>query len=90
MLNFRKESVGLGISKVGNNGINGRSNSGADPGFGQGGMAVSEPKSCRCSKVKQSKQCAARGPKSFFNAEIYILPHSIYYFSLIFDTYFNT
>ena len=74
--------------------------SGADPGFGQGG-AGSEAESCQCSKVEsheQSEQFVAgvqsplKDPGSFwvFNAQICILPHSRDSFSLIFHIYFNT
>ena len=75
--------------------------SGADPGFGQGGVPASEAESCRCSEAESCKrseqsaagvQCLLKGPRSFwvFNAQICILTHSRDSFSLIFDIYFDT
>ena len=74
---------------------------GADPGFGEGGGPGPETESCRCSEAElreRSKQFVAgvqgplKGPGNFcvFNAQICILPHSRDSFSLIFDIYFNT
>ena len=76
-------------------------NSGADPGFGQGGAPASEAGSCRCSEAEsceRSEHSAAgvqgplKGPGSFwvFDAQICILTHSRDSFSLIFDIYFDT
>ena len=75
--------------------------SGADPGFGQGGAPAYEAENCRCSEAEspeQSEQSVARvqgplkGPGSFwvFNAQICILTHSRDSFSLMFDIYFDT
>ena len=75
--------------------------SGADPGFGQGGGPASEAESCRRSKAEsreRSEHYAAgvqgllKGPGSFwvFDAQICILTHSRDSFSLIFDIYFDT
>ena len=75
--------------------------SGADPGFGQGGTLASEAESCWCSEAEsreRSEHSAAgvqgllKDPGSFwvFDAQICILTHSRDSFSLIFDIYFDT
>ena len=75
--------------------------SGADPGFGQGGPPASEAESCRRSEAESrepSEHSVARiqgllkGPGSFwvFDAPICIFTHPRYSFSLILDIYFDT
>ena len=72
--------------------------SGADPGFGQGGAPASEAESCRrsevesCEQIEQSEagvQGLLKGPGSFWVFNICILTHSRDSFSLIFDIYFD-
>ena len=76
-------------------------NTGADPGFGQGGGPASEAESCQRSGAESCErselsvagvQGPLKGPGSFwvFSAQICILPHSRAPFSLISDIYIKT